>query len=296
MADARHLVLADGRILSYAEYGASDGRPLVFLHGFPGSRYAGALVDRAAREAGVRVLAPERPGIGRSSPCPGRTLLDYARDVDELADRLGLDRFGLVGESGGGPYTLACAFALAERVTHAAVLAGLGPVGSASATDGMARGEQVGYALACRAPRFSGHALALIARWGKRHPSAFLRLCASQFAEPDRRALERAEVAAVFVRDFLEAFRQGSGCVGEELALLMRPWPFAPAAVRVPLDFFHGELDRTVPVGVSRELASVVRGARLHLFADEGHLSILLRRAPLILAASAPAPRHAASA
>jgi pimeloyl-ACP methyl ester carboxylesterase len=74
----------------------------VFLHGFPGSRYAGALIDDAARGAGVRVIAPERPGIGLSSPQPGRSLLDYAHDLEQVADRLDLGDLALVAESGGG--------------------------------------------------------------------------------------------------------------------------------------------------------------------------------------------------
>src|SRR5437870_1809193 len=93
-------------------------------------------------------------------------------------------------------------------------------------SSGMAAGEQIGYAIARRAPIFSGRALALIALWARRRPRAFLRLCESQFAEPDRRALERPQVAGMFMRDFLEAFRQGGCRVGEDLALLMRPWPF----------------------------------------------------------------------
>src|SRR5581483_9655535 len=94
------LGLADGRVLGYAEYGDPGGTPLVYLHGFPGSRIAGGVLDEAARAAGVRVLAPDRPGLGLSSPRPGRTLLDLADDVRELADALAIDRFAVVGESG----------------------------------------------------------------------------------------------------------------------------------------------------------------------------------------------------
>jgi pimeloyl-ACP methyl ester carboxylesterase len=275
--------LTDDRVAAYEEYGAGDGRPLVFLHGFPGSRYAGARVGDAAQRAGGRVVAPERPGIGLSSPHPGRTLLDYARDLEQVADVLRLGRFALVAESGGGPFALACASSLPERLTSVTVVGGLGPVGAAAATRGMARGEQFGYAIARRAPVLSGYALALVASWGRRFPRAFLSLCKSQFARPDREALEQPRVADVFVRDFLEAFHQGGRRVGEELELLMRPWPFAPEAIRLPVRFFHGLLDRTVPAGVARELAAAIPQARLDVSPQEGHLSLLLHRTDEII-------------
>jgi pimeloyl-ACP methyl ester carboxylesterase len=258
----------------------------VFLHGFPGSRHAGGFLDESAGRRGIHVVAPERPGIGLSSPQPGRSLTGYARDLEQIADELGIGGFALVAESGGGPYALACAHELAERLVSVTVVGGLGPVGTAAATAGMAGGEQVGYAIARRAPVLSGRALALIARWGARYPGAFLRLCTSQFAEPDRRTLADAHVANLFVQDFLEAFRQGGRRVGEELGLLMEPWPFDPAAIRAPVRFFHGELDRTVPVGVSRELAEAIPGAELHVLAGEGHLSALLHRADDVLRAA----------
>src|SRR6266581_1142889 len=144
MPAVRRIQLADGRWAAYAEYGLRDGHPLVFLHGFPGSRHAGALLDEAARRMGVRVVAPERPGIGFSSPRPSRSLLDYARDLEQIADRLGFNRFALVAESGGGPYALASAYAVPERLSCVSLVGGLGPVGSAAATAGMAAGEQVG--------------------------------------------------------------------------------------------------------------------------------------------------------
>src|SRR5436309_1100100 len=93
MPDELRLTLPDRRTLGYAEYGDPRGRVLVYLHGFPGSRVAGAVLDGTARVRGVRVLAPERPGLGLSSPQPGRTLLDHARDVRALAEALGADRF-----------------------------------------------------------------------------------------------------------------------------------------------------------------------------------------------------------
>jgi pimeloyl-ACP methyl ester carboxylesterase len=283
VARGLRLTIGEGRTLGYAEYGDRHGRPLVYLHGFPGSRLAGHLIDESARIAGVRVLAPERPGLGLSSPQPGRTLLDHAQDVRSLAETLGLGRFTVLGESGGGPYALACAHELPDRVDCAAIVCGLGPVGCPGATTGIAIKERVGYAIAARAPLLAGRALVPVAAWARRRPRQFLRVTRWQLGEADREVL-RGPLGDLVAADFAEAFRQGGRGVGEDLALLFRPWPFEPKAIRVPLVFFHGDQDRTVTVAVARELAESVPGARLRISPREGHFSLLAREAHEVLA------------
>jgi pimeloyl-ACP methyl ester carboxylesterase len=283
VANGLQLKLADGRTLGYAEYGDPRGRPLIYLHGFPGSRLAGGALDEAARAGGVRVLAPERPGLGLSSPQPGRTLLDHARDVRSLAEALGLGRFTVLGESGGGPYALACAHELPDLVDCVAVVCGLGPVAGAGATAGIALKERIGYAIAARAPLLAGRALVPIAAWARRRPRQFLHVTRWQLGQADRQTL-RGPLGDLVAADFAEAFRQGGRGVGQELALLFRPWPFDPSTIRVPVAFFHGAQDRTVAVAVARELAPSVPGAGLRISEREGHFSLLAREADEVLA------------
>jgi pimeloyl-ACP methyl ester carboxylesterase len=106
------IALPDGRLLAYAEFGDPDGRPVLFLHGTPGYRLNIWATDAELRSAGVRLVAPDRPGVGRSTPQPDRRLLDWADDIHHLADTLGLERFALVGFSNGGPHAAACAHTL----------------------------------------------------------------------------------------------------------------------------------------------------------------------------------------
>jgi pimeloyl-ACP methyl ester carboxylesterase len=279
---ALELALADGRTLGYAEYGDPEGWPLVYLHGFPGSRLAGAVLDDAARAAVVRVLAPERSGLGLSSPQAGRTLLDHAQDVRALAAALGIERFAVLGESGGGPYALACAHALPEQVQCAAVVCGLGPASSAGWTDGIALKERIGYAIAARAPLLAGRLLVPIAAWARRRPHGFLHVTRWQLGEADREAL-RGTLGDLLAADFAEAFRQNGGGVGEDLALLFQPWPFDPAAIRAPVVFFHGTEDRTVSLAAARGLADTVPTARLHVFERHGHFSLLAQKGDEVL-------------
>jgi pimeloyl-ACP methyl ester carboxylesterase len=116
----------DGRDLAICEWGSPAGRPVFFLHGMPGGRYfrhAGGEYDRI----GMRLITFDRPGYGKSTRHPGRTVADGAGDVAAVADHLGVDRFAVLGASGGGPYALATAAVMHDRVTRCATVVGSGP-------------------------------------------------------------------------------------------------------------------------------------------------------------------------
>ena len=117
---------SDGRDLAFCEWGSPAGFPVFYLHGTPGSRYfrhVGGMYERI----GLRVITFDRPGYGMSTRLPGRTVAQGGSDVAAVADHLGLDRFSIVGESGGGPYALAAAAAMPDRVRRCATIFGVGP-------------------------------------------------------------------------------------------------------------------------------------------------------------------------
>src|SRR5262245_31323895 len=128
--DHREIVLRDGRRLAYLEIGDARGRPLLHCHGAPSSRIEAELMfDRAlVDELGVRVIVPDRPGMGWSDFQPRRRILDWPRDVSELASALGLGDFAVLGSSGGSPYALACGVLLRDRVRGVGVLGGIAPL------------------------------------------------------------------------------------------------------------------------------------------------------------------------
>ena len=123
------LPLSDGRLLEYASYGDARGFPAVFFHGFIGSHHQAAFAHEAARRHGLRFIAPNRPGVGRSTPKDRRSLEECVPDVAQLADALGLTRFAVIGVSGGVAYALACLKGLPRRVPVGVLVSGLGPVG-----------------------------------------------------------------------------------------------------------------------------------------------------------------------
>ena len=121
------LTLPDGRQLAWAEFGTAAGSPVLYCHGFPGSRLEAAFADGTAKHAGVRLIAADRPGVGLSDRLPGRSVLGWVDDIRALGDHLDIERFHVVGVSGGAPYALACAFALPDRIPSVAIVSGVGP-------------------------------------------------------------------------------------------------------------------------------------------------------------------------
>ncbi|EGD87290.2 hypothetical protein H113_05881 [Trichophyton rubrum MR1459] len=93
------LTLPDGRKLGYAQYGLLTGKPIFYLHGLPGARTEAACFEDLASELGARIIAIDRPGIGWSSPHAGRSLLDHPKDLEELANHLKLDIYGVLVRS-----------------------------------------------------------------------------------------------------------------------------------------------------------------------------------------------------
>lgn len=122
--ETQQIKLADGRMLGYDEHGDPQGKPVIFMHGFPGSRFDWPLFDPddSAMDLKARLIAVDRPGMGLSDFKKRREILDWPDDVSELADKLQLDQFAVLAISGGGPYGEACAFKIPGGVQHEAGL------------------------------------------------------------------------------------------------------------------------------------------------------------------------------
>jgi pimeloyl-ACP methyl ester carboxylesterase len=267
------LRLRDGRTLGYAELGRPGGRPILYFHGLPASRLEACLTDRTAQRLGARILAPDRPGFGRSDLQPGRALADWPADVLELADALALDRFALLGVSGGGPYAVACACRMPQRLTAVGLVCPMGPVAGSEPARAMKWPGRLSLYLAGRWPYlanlFYGQ---LTGRLLRRHPLLALRLL--QVAEPDRPVLDRPEVRNILHNSIREAFRGGGRGAVEELRLFASDWGLDLGRIDCPVHLWHGEQDKTVPVVMARHLAAAIPGCQTHFFPEEGHFSL----------------------
>jgi pimeloyl-ACP methyl ester carboxylesterase len=269
--------LSDGRRVAIASHGDPQGRPLFLFHGTPGSRLGLPYVDGPAKERSVRVVCPDRPGVGRSDPHPGRTIPDYADDVSALADALGFGRFAVLGYSGGAPYALACGAKLPERVSAVGTAAGAGPHDRPGSREGCSKSDLMRLDLSLRRPFLSRLMMFAWAKTALLAPSVALKGLAADLSETDRRFLEegaRERGAAEVMVLFAEVFRQGGGGVVLEYRLYGRPWGFSFEQVSVPVHLWHGEEDLVVLMHHAEDLASRLPDAKLHKLEDTGHFSI----------------------
>jgi pimeloyl-ACP methyl ester carboxylesterase len=263
------LRLGDGRHLGYAEYGDRAGQPVLYFPGTPGSRLLYP-PEEPTRELGVRLIVVERPGFGRSDPLPGRTLLDWPRDVDEFALGLGLDRFPVVGISAGGPYALACGHKLPHRLTRVVVIGGVGPLDVPGALQEMPPIRRAGAIVARRAPWLLKPLLWLTAN-PQRNPERFFQRMASGMSEVDREAFVRYNLRPRLMRSYAEAMRQGIGGFARETVILSGDWGFRLQEVLVPVDLWHGKKDHNVSLSAARYVAQALPNCRAVFLPNQGH-------------------------
>jgi pimeloyl-ACP methyl ester carboxylesterase len=268
------LRLPGRRRLGYAEFGPAGGKPLLWFHGTPGARRQISPQARAlAHEAGVRIVSVERPGIGESTPHLYRRVVDFAGDVERLADALGIERFGVAGLSGGGPYALACAHQMPERVVAVAVLGGVAPaVGPDAAPGGASALIRTFAPLMRRARQPVGGMLRGLVRVLEPLADQAVDLFARQMPPGDRRVFEDPAVRGMFVEDLLLGCRRHMQALCLDVVMFGRHWGFALADIEVPVHLFYGDADIIVPVHHGEHLAERIPRARLQIRPGEGHL------------------------
>jgi len=285
----RILTLADGRSLCVAQFGNPAGPPYVYFHGYPGSRQEVAILDALP----IRVISIDRPGYGGSSPLPGRRLLDWPADVAAAADQLGVDRFAVLGVSGGGPYAAACAYALPQRVSAGILLCPVPPPDAIAALPAHALGDLGVLMRLGRNPR-GARAFLAMARWLGRRPGLLTPEVIQRFGPlrlppADMQALQEPASSRILA-SFREGIRPGIEGVWMDAQIYARPWGFSLEAVQVPLELWHGTADTIVPA-IASAAYSVVPGSRRTLVEGAGHYALIVTHGPAIVAAFAASRR-----
>lgn len=268
----RHL-LPDGRMLAWTEHGAPNGRPVIGLHGTPTSGLTFATATPAAQRLGLRIIAPDRPGYGGSSPHPAATLASIAADVADLAAALGLSRPIVLGISGGGPSAVALAARLGPAVS---ALGLLGPVGLVAEADAaMAWRHRLMFHEAAR--------FGPLTRLGMRSARAVFRsaphtvawLAGGAVGRDDRRVMRLPGIRSAQVRAVGHAMTPGIAGVATDVALFSRPWNVDLAAVTAPALVWLGTADRVVPAGPVERLVAALPNATLRHVPGAGHFWFL---------------------
>jgi pimeloyl-ACP methyl ester carboxylesterase len=273
---------ADGRTLTVHEGGDPAGFPVLFLSGSPGSSTLYEPHVRDAGQRGIRLFSYARPGYEGSTRRKGRSVADCAVDIAAVFDALEVERACVWGISGGGPHALAAAALLPDRVVAAASLAAVAPYGVEDLDFFAGMGEQNVEEFKVM---FEGEAVHRASM--ERQREELLAIEPDQLVEAWQTLLgpaDREVATGQFAADLLEHMRVGlegggDGWLDDDLCFL-NPWGFDLGSIRVPVQLWHGEQDRFVPFGHGLWLAERIPGVDARLTAEDGHLTLFVRRVP----------------
>lgn len=272
------LELLDGRTLGYAEYGDSKGRPLFYFHGWPSSRFQGERFDDVAKKLRVRVISIDRPGYGLSTYYEGRTLLDFCDDVVFLADKLNIKKFSVVGVSGGGPFAAAMAYKIPNRLQKVGIVVGLAPTWVPGILSGMSFTGKIGWANYSKFP--------FLAHLGAKYHDLDAKYFSGLFSKFEFRAkVDQAVLKSLkdeAKRNKKEAFKQGSKGAEKDLVLYTKDWGFRLEDIKAKVYLFYGDADKNVPIVMGKYYASHIKGAKLIVYPNEGHLIQVTHREKII--------------
>lgn len=273
------VAVSDDRQIGFAEFGDPLGPAVVWLHGTPGARRQIPIEARVYAEIHhIRLIGVDRPGLGLSTPHQYEAVFEFSDDLRSIADRLRIDQMNIVGLSGGGPYALACAAAMPDRVVAAGVLGGVAPARGADAIGGgvMAFASFVAPLLEVAGTpiRLALSTLLLLAR---PVASPALDLYARFSPEADRRLLTRPEFKAMFLDDLLNGTRKQLAAPIADVIVFARDWGFRLDEVKVPVRWWHGDRDHIIPFAHGEHVVAKLPDAKLYELPGESHLAGLGR-------------------
>jgi len=280
-AQSRAVRTPAGHDIGVYEYGDRDGRPVFALHGTPSCGAGFEWADTAARRLGLRVVAPDRPGIGYSDPVPLASIAQYATEIEALADALSIERFVVLGYSGGGPYGLAVAQRLGARVVSAAIVSSAGEIGTWATWKDLARSDRQLTWLSLHAPAAARVVLRLADLGVRVVPRVALWSAEAEMSSCDRQVMQQLGSDQALAL-FSQALAGRAAGVVHDYALLARPWQITLGDISVPVHCWHGTKDTLVPLAHTEALVEQLPNARLTTWPGEGHLALITHVADVL--------------
>lgn len=267
--------LSDGRQLSYSDTGTGRNGTWIHCHGIPGSRYELAHLNDQLAAAGLRVLVPDRPGYGASTPCPGYDFSQHAADFRQLADHLALKRFSVSGFSGGGVFALALARDLGVRVERLTIAATPAVPLMANPFDFASELTASNWKAALADIDHFADQLQALTGSGKALADAMI----DAVGIKEKQHLRSARVRPAFLQSIKTALQQGAATSAKALArdirLTVQTWPFHPRELNRQVRVIHGTDDQLVHEQHSRALCSQIPRPTSVLPEGKGHFEVL---------------------
>lgn len=282
--DLQIVELPDGRELSYREFGNPRGPLVFYFHGLPGSHMEARLIEGEIRRAGLRVVAVDRPGIAHSTFQPKRKISDWPLDLEHLASHLGYGnrKFGILSVSGGTPYACACALKFGDRISHLALVTPFAP----GNVEGVEK-SSLHFLLqsGARHPNLAKLVLSSQNRTLERNPDKAAKKGVRPFLpEEQELILEHPGVKQDFITNLEQISRQGPSGVVTEIKLLAKPWGFDVSEIEgVRVSIWAGGRDEIAPESMAKYFWREIRGSRLNIHPETGHLSTFKEQAGRIL-------------
>jgi len=269
------ITLHDGRVLSYADYGDPAGVPIVLFHDLGSSQYFRPANETALTAQNIRLVVPNRPGIGASDRKPKYSVQDYAEDIATLAKTLQLGRFVALGWAAGAAYALGCAYALPTHVSAVGIAGGAAPFTGADAPHHLpAQWRRIALTMHYT-PWMFRRSFRQTSQKVATDPDSELKKSIEEMSAPDRALMAQPEIYQMMREAIVEGFtNQGEGAADDMLALA-HPWGFALNEIQQQILMWYGSDDNTWPVPVGHHLADRLLHAELTVVDDAGHLLLL---------------------
>ncbi len=285
MDNCKIISVKDGRGLSYYEFGSADGAPVFYFHGSGSfSGLIGKSLNNAAQKNGIRLICPNRPGIGESDNYPNRRILDYPSDVLILADKLNINSFSIISQSGGSAYGFACAYAAPERILQLSAVSALTPPDMAMDNKEVPFKTRFAINMFKKTPSWL-----LVKMYDnmyktiKNSPDAFYNKVYKKATDVEKHILSTTEYYTVYTQNVLDALKNGSSASITDIRLCFKPWGFDLSKISVPVQIWHGQDDKSSPVQLVNTMQKELKFCEARYIQGESHMSLMQNYAEEIL-------------
>ncbi|MCW8956460.1 MAG: alpha/beta hydrolase [Gammaproteobacteria bacterium] len=253
--------------LTWNEYGTPDGKPVFYFHGAPGSRLEAFSADSIARELDIRLIAPDRPGFGDSDPQNNFRLLDWPDAIAQLANHLNLKQFSILAFSGGGPYALACAHAMPERIDQLTLVSSIAPFNTEAMQNYVNAAYKPLYELAAADYSAALQQISQIAST----PEDLLDVIKAPAPSFDLALFDQQDFHAHYLNNLSLTIHNGIDGIANDLRNFALPWGFDPTNIQLKINIWHGQNDHHVGFPIGEYLSNSLKNTATSFIHDAGH-------------------------